>query len=190
VSRGEAESRVRIDPEKVQKIIPHDFPNIEKENDPEKVSENKNDKKQLETLRKELENLKRGENNQTNLKAIRFNSLLVLRQFKGQFAEKEYQNYEEKINTAPSREVIEIVVKEILQKVKQKNSSPRPTRENEDKKTKDKLAEIERQNKILTGQLQLNNGEMEKLKREIHNLQKQGNKDKILSIIVIIILII
>ena len=81
-------------------------------------------------------------------------------------------------------------MKEILQKVKQKNSFPRPTRENKDKKTKDKLAEIERQNKILAEQLQLNNGEMEKLKREIHNLQKQGNKEKKLLIVVIIILII
>jgi len=174
----------------VHKIIPRDFSNIDTENDPEKVSENKNDKKQLEVLRKELENLKKEKNNQIDLKAIRFNSLLVLRQFKGQFAEKEYQDYEGKINTAPSREVIEIAVKEILHKVKQKNSFPRPTRENEDKKTKDKWAEIERQNKILTGQLQLNNGEMEKLKKEIRNLQKQGNRDKTLSIIVIIILII
>jgi len=174
----------------VHKIIPRDFSNIDTENDPEKVSENKNDKKQLEVLRKELENLKKEKNNQIDLKAIRFNSLLVLRQLKGQFAEKEYQDYEGKINTASSREVIEIAVKEILQKVKQKNSFPRPTRENKDKKTKDKLAEIERQNKILAEQLQLNNGEMEKLKREIHNLQKQGNKEKKLLIVVIIILII
>jgi len=144
----------------------------------------------LEILRKELENLKKEKNNQTELKTIRFNSLLVLRQLRGQFGEKEYQDYEGKINTSSSREVIEIAVKEILQKVKQKNSSPRPTRESEDKKAKDKLAEIERQNKILTGQLQLNNGEIEKLKREIQNLQNQGNQDKILSIIVIIILII
>ena len=62
--------------------------------------------------------------------------------------------------------------------------------ENEDKKEKDKLAEIERQNKILAGQLQLNNDEMEKLKREIQNLQKLENKDKFLPIVVITILII
>jgi len=174
----------------IHKIIPHDFLNIDAENDPEKFSKNKNDKKQLEILRKELENLKKEKNNQTELKVIKFNSLLVLRQVRGQFGEKEYLDYEGKINTAPSREVIEIAVKEILQKVKQKSTSPKPVKENEDKKEKDKLAEIEDQNKILTEQLRLNNGEAEKLKREIQNLQNQGNKDEILSIIVIIILII
>ena len=170
----------------INQIISADFSNADLEDN----LENKNYEKELEILRKELERLKGEKSSQSRLKAVKFNSLLVLRQVRGQFTEKEYLDYERKINTALSREEIEIIEKEFLLRIKQKNTSPKPVRENEDKKEKDKLAEIERQIKTLAGKLQLSNDEEEKLKREIQNLQKLENKDKFLSIVVITILII
>lgn len=137
-------------------------------------------------MQKELAALRGEKNHQVQLKTLKFNSLLVLRQIRGQFDEKEYQNYEGKLNTAASREEIEVIEKEILLKFKQKNTAPpKSNREN-----KDKIAEMERQNKILEGWLQLFNTEMEKLKGKIKNCQEQGNKDKILLVVVITILII
>jgi len=50
----------------------------------------------------------------------------VLRQIRSQLSEKEYQDYEGKINTATSREEIEVLIKEFLLKTKQKNISPKP----------------------------------------------------------------
>ncbi|CAG8576698.1 10541_t:CDS:2 [Ambispora gerdemannii] len=167
-------------------IISADFFNVDLEDNPE----NKSEKKELEILRKELEKLKGEKNSQSELKAIKLNSLLVLRQVRGQFAEKEYLDYEGKINTALSREEIEIIEKNFLLKIKPKNTSPKPVKENKDKKEKDELAEIEQRNKILSGQLQLNNSEIAKLKREIQNLQEQKNNDKILSVAIITTLII
>ncbi|CAI2184496.1 7605_t:CDS:2 [Funneliformis geosporum] len=107
----------------------------------------------------------RGEkNNQTELKVVRFNSLLVLRQVRGQFTEKEYQDYEGKINTATSREEIEVVVKEFLLKVKQKNISSKPTKEKGNKGIQTELAKIKDLNKILEGKLKLFDDELKKLK--------------------------
>jgi hypothetical protein len=170
----------------INQIISADFSNADLEDN----LENKNDKKELEILRKELERLKGEKSSQSELKAVKFNSLIVLRQVRGQFTEKEYLDYERKINTALSREEIEIIEKEFLLRIKQKNISPKLVRENEDKKEKDKLEEIERQIKTLVGQLQLSNDEADKFKREIQNLQKLENKDKFLPIVVITILII
>ncbi|MEG7978891.1 MAG: hypothetical protein NY202_03140 [Mollicutes bacterium UO1] len=121
--------------------------------------ENKNDKKQLEILRKELERLKGEKTEQVQLKTVKLNILLVLRQLRRQFEEKEYLNYEGKINTANSREGIEIIAKEFLLKIKQKKSSLKSDGEN-----KDKLAEIERKNKELGENIKLSNAEMEKLR--------------------------
>jgi len=159
-------------------------------------TEDKNDKKQLEILRQELERIKGEKNDQVQLKAVKFNTLLVLRQLRGQLEEKEYQDYEGKINTADSREEIEVIAKEFLLKIKQKNSFPKTVRgkKNKDKKIKDELTEIEQKNKDLEERIKLSNAEIEKLKREIENLQKQEKtrniKDNILLIIVIAILII
>ena len=165
----------------VNKIVSRDF-----NTDPEDNSENRNEKKELETLRKELAILQREKNNQAELKAIKFNSLLVLRQIREKFSEKEYLDYEGKINTSSSREEIEVIIKELLLKTKQKSvTSSNPVKENEDKKAKDKLAGIKRQNKILAEQLQLFSTEIEKLKREIQNLQKPGNQNKTLLGVVI-----
>ncbi|CAG8550752.1 6111_t:CDS:2 [Gigaspora margarita] len=132
-SQGKPESKIKVNSDLVNQIIPADFFNISSEDN----SENKNDKKELEILRKELERLKGEKNRQSQLKAIKFNSLLVLRQVRGNFAEKEYLNYEGKINTALSQEEIEIIEKEFLLKIKQKNTSPKPVREKESKKEKD-----------------------------------------------------
>ena len=80
-------------------------------------------------MRQELAALQGKINSQTELKSVRFNSLLVLRQVRNQFDEKEYQDYEGKISTASSREEIEVVVKEFLLKVKQKNTFLKPSKE-------------------------------------------------------------
>ncbi|CAH1756740.1 9102_t:CDS:2 [Entrophospora sp. SA101] len=173
-SQGKSESKIIINSDLINQIISNDFFNVDLESN----SENKNQQKELELLRKELEKSKEEKNNKSELKVIKFNSLLVLRQIRGQFDEKEYLDYEGKINSASSREEIEIIEKEFLLNFKQKNASPKPVRRKEDQKEKDKLAEIEQQNKVLTGQLQLNNDELEQLKKEIQNLQKQKDNDK------------
>ncbi|CAG8554039.1 36071_t:CDS:2 [Racocetra persica] len=125
----------------VHKIIPYDFFNIDLEDNQE------NDKKQLEILRRELEKFKEKKNNQVELKGIRLNSLLVLRQMRGQFTDQEYQEYEGKINVASSREEIEVIVKEFLLKIRQKASSPKPNgkkdRGNSENKPQQSEEEIE-----------------------------------------------
>ncbi|CAG8554509.1 7387_t:CDS:2 [Ambispora gerdemannii] len=181
------QNKIKIDAESVHKIIPHDFFNIDLEGD----TENKNDKRQLAILQQELERLKGEKLDQTQLRAVKFNTLLVLRQFRGQFEEKEYQNYEGKINTADSREEVEVIAKEFLLKIKQKNVSPKPSRadNDKDKKIKDELTDKGCEEKI-----KLSNAEIEKLKRKMENLQKQEKsrsiKDNALFIIVIVALII
>ncbi|CAG8628710.1 9824_t:CDS:2 [Ambispora leptoticha] len=154
---------------------------IDSEDDPEKVSEGKEEKKELENLRRELATLRGEKNNQTELKAIKFNSLLVLRQVRGQFTEKEYQGYEGRINTAVSREEIEVIMKEFLLKTK------KPIKENQDKGIQDELKRNKDLNKTLEGKLKLFDDEIKKLKGEIQNFQGRGNKDKTLLVVVIII---
>ena len=168
----------------VHKIIPHDFFNVDLEDNKE------DEKKQLAILRYELEKLKQEKNNQSELKAIRFNSLLVLRQMRGQFTEKEFQNYEAKINTVSSREEIEVVVKEFLLKAKEKIIPPRPNRENEDKKTGGSSVEIDKQNQILIEKIKFFSAEIDKLKKEIKDLQKPERENKILLVVVIMVLMI
>ncbi|KLL04665.1 MAG: ATP-dependent protease La [Mycoplasmataceae bacterium RV_VA103A] len=182
VDQGKLESKIKIEPEMVHKIIPYDFFNIDLEDNQE------NDKKQLEILRRELEKFKEKKNNQVELKGIRLNSLLVLRQMRGQFTDQEYQEYEGKINVAASREEIEVIVKEFLLKIRQKAASPKPVQENGNKKAKDNSAEIAKQNQILTEKIKFLNAEIEKLKREIEGLQKPEERNKILLIAVIIVL--
>ncbi|CAI2181152.1 20285_t:CDS:2 [Funneliformis geosporum] len=139
------------------------------------------------TIDSEVANLRGEKNNQTELKVVRFNSLLVLRQVRGQFAEKEYQDYEGKINTATSREEIEVIVKEFLLKVKQKNISSKPTRENGNKGIQAELAKIKDLNKILEGKLKLFDDELKKLKGATKTSRGQGNEVKTLLIIAVII---
>ncbi|CAG8813418.1 1705_t:CDS:2, partial [Racocetra persica] len=119
------------------------------------------EKKELESLRKELERLKEKKDNQAQLKTVRFNSLLALRQIRGQFTDREYQDYEGKINTASSREEIEVVMKEFLLRTKEKITSPRTRGENGDKKSKDESTEIARQNQILTEKIKSLSAEIE-----------------------------
>jgi hypothetical protein len=111
----------------------------------------------------------------------------VLRQVRGQFAEQDYQDYEGRINTAASREAIEVIVKEFLLKTKQKNASPKPIKENRDKEIQDELTRNKDLNKTLEGKLKLFDDEIKKLKGEIQNFQGRGNKDKTLLVVVIII---
>lgn len=158
----------------------------------ENETENKNDKKQLEILHRELEKLKGEKNDRVQLKTIKLNTLLVLRQFRKQFEEKEYQNYEGKINIVSSREEIEVILKEFLLKINQKIISSKTSTRNKSKK--DKLAEIEQKNKDLEAKNKLSNDEIEKLKGEIENLKKQekekNSKNSALFIIVAATLII
>ncbi|CAI2194421.1 4306_t:CDS:2, partial [Funneliformis geosporum] len=125
------------------------------------------------TREKGVRQLKKGLD---SLKITRFNSLLVLRQIRGQFAEKEYQDYEGKINTATSREELVVIVKEFLLKIKQKNILSKPTKKNEDKGIQDELAKIKDLNKTLEGKLKLFDDEIKKLKGETKNSQGQGNE--------------
>ncbi|CAG8447598.1 11319_t:CDS:2 [Racocetra fulgida] len=182
MDQGKLESKIKIEPEMVHEIIPCGFFNIDLEDNQE------NDKKQLEILRRELEKFKEKKNNQVELKGIRLNSLLVLRQMRGQFTDQEYQEYEGKINVASSREEVEVIVKEFLLKIRQKAASPKPVQENGNKKAKDNSAEITKQNQILTEKIKFLNAEIEKLKREIEGLQKPEERNKILLILVIIVL--
>jgi len=183
-TRGEPESKIIINPDLIHKIIPHDFSNVDSENDPG------NDKKELENLRQQLAALRREKNNQTELKAVRFNSLLVLRQVRDQFNKKEYQDYERKINSATSREEIEVVVKELLLKTKQNNTSKSIKEENEGKKIQDELAKIKNQNKNLEDKTKPFDDEIKKLKGEIQSLQGRRNQSEILLTMAVIILII
>jgi hypothetical protein len=187
VEKGETESKITVDSGLVHEIIPHDFTNIDLEDNPE----NKNEKKELESLRWELTNLRKEKNNQTELKVVRFNSLLVLRQVRGQFEEKEYQNYEGRINTAVSREEIEVVIKEFLLKAKQKDVPLKPIKEeNRDKKIQDELAKIQGRNKDLEGKIKPLNDEIKKLKEKIQNLRGWGNQNEVLLTVAVIALVI
>ncbi|CAG8519820.1 10542_t:CDS:2 [Cetraspora pellucida] len=188
VSQGKLESKVKIDPETVHKVVPQDFLNIDLEDNQKKISVD--EKKELESLRKELERLKGEKDNQSQLKTVRFNSLLALRQIRGQFTDREYQDYEGKINTASSREEIEVVMKEFLLKIKEKITSPRTNGENGDKKTKDKSTETARQNQILTEKIKSLSAEIEKLKREIQDLQKPERSTKIILVAIVLFLMI
>ncbi|CFW93238.1 Putative Lon protease [endosymbiont DhMRE of Dentiscutata heterogama] len=188
VSQGKLESKVKIDAETVHKVVPQDFLNIDLEDNQEKISVD--EKKELESLRKELERLKGEKDNQIQLKTMRFNSLLALRQIRGQFTDREYQDYEGKINTASSREEIEVVMKEFLLKIKEKITSPRTSGENGDKKTKDKSTETARQNQILTEKIKSLSAEIEKLKREIQDLQKPERSTKIILVVIVLFLMI
>jgi len=182
--RGEPESKIIVNSDLVHEIIPHDFSNIDSESSPEK------DKENLESLRRELASLRGEKNNQAELKAIRFNSLLVLRQIRSQFSEKEYQNYEGKINTATSREEIEVLIKDFLLKTKQKNTPLKPIKErNRDKKIQDELSKIKNQNKNLEDKIKLFNDEIKKIKGD-KSLQGQRNQSEILLTMTVIILII
>ncbi|CAG8714474.1 12242_t:CDS:2 [Ambispora leptoticha] len=186
-SEGEPESKIVIGSDLIHKIIPHDFYNVDLVDDQEKASKNKDEKRELENLRRELATLRGEKNNQTELKAIRFNSLLVLRQVRGQFTEKEYQDYEGRINAAASREEVEVVVKEFLLKTKQKNASSKPTKENWDKEIHDELTRNKDLIKILEGKFKLFDDEIKKLKGEIQSSRERENKDKTLLVVVIII---
>lgn len=172
---GAEESKITIDDNLVNQIIPHDFPNIDQEENPEDPPENY--KRQIEILKKELETLREEKNTQIQLKAVKFNALLILRQVREKFKVEEYQNYEGKINLATSREEIEVIEKEFLLQIKQKNALSKPTENNNDKAKLNKLSEIEQLISKLEQQLrtsqQLANMEIDKLKKELENLRKQ-----------------
>ncbi|CAH1756391.1 10390_t:CDS:2 [Entrophospora sp. SA101] len=97
------ESKINIDSDLVNEIIPHDFPNIDQGDDPDQ----ENDKEQLKNLRKELKAL--GGEKDKQLKAIKLYGLYILRQNKERFDAVEQKKYEERIRAATSWEEIEII---------------------------------------------------------------------------------
>jgi hypothetical protein len=155
----------------------------------ENETKNKNEKKQLEILQNELERLKGSKNEQIQLKATKLNTLLVLRQLREKLEEKEYQDYEGKINTASSREEIEVIEKEFLLKIKKKSTFPNPAKK-KGENVEDKLEGVEQKNKDLAKQLQLSNDDIAKLKKKMENLQKKEKigvvKNNILLVTVIV----
>ena len=135
VKSGATESKIIIDVDLINQIIPQDFPNVDQE---EEKQSNKNDKKQLEFLQKELQRLQEEKNQQSQLKILKLNALLVLRQIREKFTSEEQLVYETKINAVSSREEIEIIEKEFLLQIKIRSNLTKST-ENQQKKGKDKL---------------------------------------------------
>ncbi|WNE40824.1 MAG: hypothetical protein mread185_000281 [Mycoplasmataceae bacterium] len=122
-----SERKIKIDSDLVNKIIPNDFFNIDFE-EKEVSLQNKNDNKRLKFSQGEIE-LDKTKNNQSNyqnqLKELKLNSLWILRQVRERFNEKQYYDYQERINNACSLREIKKIEKEYLL-----NAFPKKKRQN------------------------------------------------------------